>query len=136
MNSIKPYLIRSTYDWCIDNDFTPFLLVEDYSEFDIPSKDIKNGEIIFNISARAVRDLMINNDIVCFAARFNGVSKEIKIPVNTIKGIFAKEVNQGIEFARNHINISINSSSKNKNVEFNSLTYQLKNNKPNLQIIK
>ncbi len=136
MNSIKPYLIRSIYDWCIDNDFTPFLLVENCSGLDTHDKYIRNGEIIFNIGAKAVLDLMINNDIVCFVARFNGISKEIKIPINIIKGIFAKEVNQGIEFTRNRINISINLSSKDNMVEFNSLAHQSKNNKPNLQIIK
>ena len=28
MTSLKPYLIRSIYDWIMDNDLTPYLLVD------------------------------------------------------------------------------------------------------------
>lgn len=97
-NSTKPYLIRSIYDWCIDNDLTPFISVKAISSLGISSEYINNGEVILNISSRSVQNLIINNDIICFLARFNGISKKIEIPMNSIKGIFAKEVNQGIMF--------------------------------------
>jgi len=28
MTSLKPYLIRSIYEWIVDNDLTPHLLVD------------------------------------------------------------------------------------------------------------
>lgn len=99
INSTKPYLIRSIYDWCIDSGFTPFVSVKAYPELDIPMEYIKNGEVVLNISANAVHGLVINNEFISFDTRFNGVSRKLEIPFNAIKGIFAKEVNQGIAFS-------------------------------------
>ena len=28
MTSLKPYLIRSIYEWIIDNELTPYLLID------------------------------------------------------------------------------------------------------------
>ncbi|MBS0424111.1 MAG: ClpXP protease specificity-enhancing factor [Proteobacteria bacterium] len=99
ISSTKPYLIRSIYDWCVDSGFTPFVSVKAHAELDIPQEYIKNGEIIFNISARAVQGLNINDESITFSARFNGISRDLDIPLEAVKGIFAKEVNQGIAFS-------------------------------------
>lgn len=98
-SSNKPYLIRSIYEWCVDSNFTPYMSVIVFPELDMPEKYFKNDEIIFNISNKAVNDLIIDNEFIYFAARFNGVSKELEIPMVAIKGIFAKETNQGILFS-------------------------------------
>lgn len=99
INSTKPYLMRSIYDWCIDSGFTPFISVKAYPEMDIPDEYLKDGEIVFNVSQSAVQDLIINNDMVFFVARFNGISRKLEIPISAVKGIFAKEVNQGMAFS-------------------------------------
>ena len=140
INSTKPYLIRSIYDWCIDNDFTPYVSVRAYPELDVPMEYVKNSEIVFNISARAVNELIINNDYICFAARFNGVSRKLEIPLNAVKGIFAKEVNQGITFSSDNKEEENRGKSDNEQQNSaiqNSSTYQTKKaRKPNLRIIK
>ncbi len=137
INSTKPYLIRSIYDWCIDSDFTPFISVKVYQGLDLPEY-VKNDEVVLNISARAVHDLVINNDIVCFMARFNGVPRKLEIPISAIKSIFAKEVNQGIAFESDKGNEDQRIlSNKGSSVISDSLTYQSKNiSKPNLRVIK
>ncbi len=101
MDSTKPYLLRSIYEWCIDSGYTPFVTVVANSELDIPMDSMNSGELVFNIGQNAVQDLMIANDIISFYARFNGVSKKIVLPIESVKGIFAKEVNQGIAFQDN-----------------------------------
>ena len=98
MNSTKPYLIRSIYDWCLDSGFTPFVSVKATPELNMPQEYVRNGEIIFNISAKAVQGLNINNESITFSARFNGISRDLDIPLDAVKGVFAKEVNQGIAF--------------------------------------
>ena len=98
MISTKPYLLRSIYDWCLDSGFTPFITVTANQDLGLPVESAKNGEIIFNIGQNAVQNLVIDNDIICFEARFNGVSRKIELPMEVVKGIFAKEVNQGIAF--------------------------------------
>jgi stringent starvation protein B len=41
---------------------------------------VKNGEIVLNVSLNATRNLTINNELIQFSARFNGVSREVSIP--------------------------------------------------------
>ena len=64
----------------------------------VPDEFVKNGEIILNISDDAAHHLTLGNDLIQFSARFNGVSREISVPVNAVQGIFAKEISQGILF--------------------------------------
>ena len=138
INSTKPYLVHSIYDWCIDSNFTPFISVKPYPELDMPMEYIKNDEVIFNISAKAVQDLIINNGAICFMARFNGISRKLEIPMSVITGIFAKEVNQGIVFSSDteDENQEMTSNAQ-SNKASNSLTRQRKNtSKPNLRIVK
>ena len=96
--STKPYLIRSIYEWCNDCGYTPLLSVKASLEMNFPANNIKNDEIIFNIGPGAVHNLVIGNDIISFSARFDGVAREITFPADAVKGIFAREVNQGIAF--------------------------------------
>ena len=139
-NSTKPYLIRSIYDWCIDSGFTPFISVKAYPGLDMPMEYVKNGEIVFNISAKAVHELIIDNDFISFTARFNGVSRKLEIPLSAVKGIFAKEVNQGIAFSSDNKEVENQGTSDNEQQNStiqDSLTYQTKKSrKPNLRIIK
>jgi stringent starvation protein B len=96
--STKPYLVRSIYEWCNECGYTPLLSVKVNPDIDLPSDTEKNGEIIFNIAPSAVNNLVIGNDIITFSARFSGIAKEIIFPTDAVKGIFAREVNQGIAF--------------------------------------
>jgi stringent starvation protein B len=59
---------------------------------------VKDGEIVLNISPDATRNLKIDNDLIRFSARFNGVSREVSVPVGVVKGIFARETGQGLAF--------------------------------------
>lgn len=138
INSTKPYLIRSIYDWCIDSGFTPYVSVKVYPELDIPSEFVKNGEIILNISANAVHGLIINNEFISFDARFNGVSRKLEIPFDAIRGIFAKEVNQGIAFSpdKEDGQERIDNDQQSSKIR-NSSIHQTKNSrKPKLRLVK
>lgn len=99
MNSTKPYLIRAIYEWCVDNQYTPYVAVSVNSNTHVPIESVENGEIILNISQNAANDLIMSNDYIQFMARFDGVSKKMQIPMSAVKGIFAKEVNQGLTFS-------------------------------------
>ena len=65
----------------------------------VPQEHIKDGEITLNISHTAANNLEIGNEFIIFKARFDGSSRNIQIPINTVKGIYAKEINQGLSFA-------------------------------------
>ncbi len=96
--STKPYLIRAIYEWCSDNGYTPYLSVKVDAQTRVPNEFVKNGEIILNIRDDAVHHLTLGNDLIQFSARFDGVSREISVPVDSVQGIFAKETAQGILF--------------------------------------
>ena len=98
MLSTRPYLIRAIYEWCTDAGFTPHLLVHVDEHTRVPRGYVKDGQIVLNVGAGAVRDLAIDNDWVLFSARFSGSSHEIAVPINRVAAIFARENGQGMHF--------------------------------------
>jgi stringent starvation protein B len=96
--STKPYFIRAIYEWCSDCGYTPYLSVKVDDRTRVPVEYVKNGEIVLNVSLNATRNLTINNELIQFSARFNGVSREVSIPVDRVQGIFARENGQGAFF--------------------------------------
>ena len=96
--SAKPYLIRAICEWCGDNALTPYLAVKVNEQTRVPAAFVKNGEIVLNVSTTATRKLTIDNEWIQFAARFNGVSQEVAVPMSAVSGIFAKETGYGFAF--------------------------------------
>ncbi|SFQ00033.1 stringent starvation protein B [Nitrosomonas cryotolerans] len=139
VSATKPYLIRAIYEWCIDNEFTPYISVNVDSRTHVPTEYIKNGEIVLNIGHSAVEDLVIGNDMINLMARFNGIARKMEIPVDAVKGIFAKEVNEGITFIQ-EIEKAIAESTRDENEKISSSDSPKplppNNSKPQLRIIK
>ena len=97
-SSTKPYFLRAMYEWCLDNGFTPHLVVAVNSRTRVPQGYVKDGEIVLNINFSATKDLLIGNEAVTFSARFGGNPFDIYIPVDAVRGIFARESGQGMFF--------------------------------------
>ena len=96
--STKPYLLRAIFEWCVDNGLTPHLLVQPDQRTRVPQAYVRDGEITLNINYSATKDLHIGNDAVTFAARFSGASFDIYVPIDAVRGIFARENGQGMFF--------------------------------------
>jgi stringent starvation protein B len=96
----KPYLIRAIHEWCSDSGLTPYISVHVDANTRVPAEFVKNGEIVLNIGHDAAHRLTIGNELIQFAARFNGVSRECSVPVEAVTGIFARENGQGLFFPR------------------------------------
>jgi stringent starvation protein B len=96
--STKPYLVRAIHEWCVDNGFSPHLLVAVNIQCRVPMAYVKDGEIVLNINYTATKDLHIDNDAIVFSARFGGVAQNLYIPMSAVKGIFARENSQGMFF--------------------------------------
>jgi stringent starvation protein B len=101
--STKPYMMRAIHEWCVDNGFTPHLLVVVSSQTRVPMGYVKDGEIVLNINYSATKDLQLGNQEVTFSARFGGISQNIYVPIGAVKGIFARESGQGMFFEINEI---------------------------------
>ena len=96
--STKPYVVRAIWEWCTDNGYTAYLAVQVDENTRVPAEFVKNGEIILNISSDATHKLTIGNDLIQFAARFGGVSRECSVPMTAVRGVFARENGEGIFF--------------------------------------
>jgi stringent starvation protein B len=94
----KPYLLRAIYEWCGDSGLTPYLSVKVNDSTRVPKEYVKDGEIVLNISQTASRNLKLGNNLIQFTARFNGVSTEISIPIDSVLAIFSKETGRGLFF--------------------------------------
>lgn len=100
MTSSKPYLIRAIYDWIVDNELTPYLVVDaNYPGVLVPQEHVSMGKITLNISPSACRGLHLDNDKIVFSARFSGVTSQIFIKPAAVFAIYAKENGRGMEFS-------------------------------------
>jgi stringent starvation protein B len=99
MTSSRPYLLRAIYEWIVDNEMTPYILVDAESEgVHVPRQYVENGKIVLNVGPRAVEALDIDNDHVSFSARFSGQPVEVVFPVIASLAIYARENGQGMVF--------------------------------------
>jgi stringent starvation protein B len=99
MTPLKPYLIRSIYEWIIDNNLTPHLLVDaENPKAILPIDFIEDGKIVLNIRPEAIQGLNLGNEEIEFNARFSGKPMHIITPVNAVLAIFAKENGKGMIF--------------------------------------
>lgn len=99
MKSSRPYIMRALYDWILENNCTPYVLVD--ASLDgvvVPAQYVKDDQIVLNISPDAVVDLLISNEAVAFNGRFGGVATDVYVPVTAVIGIYARENGQGMVF--------------------------------------
>jgi stringent starvation protein B len=99
MTSSRPYLVRALFDWIVENNLSPYLLVNTrVPGVQVPTEHVVNDKIIFNISPQAVKDLQMGNDVVAFNGRFGGKPRSVSVPVRSILAIYAKENGRGMVF--------------------------------------
>ena len=99
MTSTRPYLIRAFYEWIVDNNCTPHIVVNaDILGTDVPREYIDGGQIVLNIAMSAVQSLSLGNELIHFQARFNGIAREVNIPIKAVMAIYARENGRGMVF--------------------------------------
>ncbi|MCK5647688.1 MAG: ClpXP protease specificity-enhancing factor [Gammaproteobacteria bacterium] len=99
MTPSRPYLLRGIYDWLIDNEQTPYLLVDAEAQgVIVPLEHVQDGKIILNISLTATRDLELTNDSVTFNARFGGKPMKVNVPIMATLALYSKENGRGMMF--------------------------------------
>ena len=99
MTSNRPYLIRAIHEWICDNGLTTHLAVNaGYPGVEVPQDFVQDGQIVLNIAPRAVTNFVAGNEEIAFSARFGGVPMSIRVPINAVVAIFARENGQGMAF--------------------------------------
>ncbi|MGB2131442.1 MAG: ClpXP protease specificity-enhancing factor [Marinobacterium sp.] len=102
MNSItpsRPYLLRALYDWVIDNDMTPHIVVDAQVQgVQVPVQFVQDGQITLNIAPGAVQGLLVDDQGISFSARFGGVPMNVYAPMVAVLAIFTRENGMGMGF--------------------------------------
>lgn len=99
MLSNKPYLVRAFYEWIVDSECTPYVLIDaTCPRVDVPEQFVEDGQIVLNISPQAVTDFLVTNKEMHFVARFSGEKRNIYVPIQAILAIYAMENEEGIHF--------------------------------------
>src|SRR5690554_6548158 len=99
MTPKRPYILRALYEWLVDNELTPHLVVDaEWPHTYVPRQYVQDGQIVLNVAPSAVQALQMNNDAVQFFARFNGVEQKVVIPLGTLLALYARENGAGTIF--------------------------------------
>lgn len=99
MTPRRPYMLRAFYEWLVDNDLTPHLVVAaTLPGVRVPEEFIQDGQIILNLAPRAVGNLELGNEAVTFSARFGGRPHSVIVPLYAVQAIYARENGAGTMF--------------------------------------
>lgn len=99
LRSLRPYMFRAWYDWILDNQMTPYIIVDTtYKNVMVPESYIKDGKIVLNITPGIVEKMEMTKSHLHFHARFGGHKHHIFVPLRAIESIFAKENQMGTTF--------------------------------------
>ncbi len=85
-------------EWIIDSGMTPHIIAADHPDLVVPDAARQDGKVVLNISATAVRDLLIDAEMLSFVARFGGVSQAVSVPMEAVQAIYARENGRGMMF--------------------------------------
>lgn len=99
MTPKRPYLLRALYDWIVDNQLTPHLVVDATTVgTKVPQQFVQDGQITLNISPSAVVGLQLLDEEVRFNARFGGKPMDVIVPMAAALALFARENGAGAMF--------------------------------------
>ena len=100
MKSRRPYLLRAMHEWISDSDCTPHIVVDaSMKGVDVPRQYVRDGKIVLNLSWNATGQLSMGSDEICFNGRFGGASMTVRIPIDAVLAVYARETGQGMIFA-------------------------------------
>ena len=99
MTPRRPFMLRAFYDWLLDNELTPHLVVDATLQgVRVPMEFVQDGQIILNVAPRAVGNLELGDDEVTFSARFGGRPHLVIVPLYAVQAIYARENGAGTMF--------------------------------------
>lgn len=95
----RPYLLRALYDWIVDSELTPYVLVNAAAAgVNVPADYVKDGKIVLNVAPHAVRDLAMDDRALACECRFGGRPFSVYLPMPSIEAIYARETGEGMAF--------------------------------------
>lgn len=109
MARLRAYLAEATYDWIVDQGFTPYFLVDAEIEgVEVPVDYVEQGKIVLNASPDAVQHLDFAEGYIGFQASFGGNAMQVFIPDDALLAIYSRETNQGIYAREGSLGMMVN----------------------------
>ena len=97
MKSRRPYMLRAMHEWISDSDCTPHIVVDAAMKgVDVPRQYVRDGKIVLNLSWNATAQLSMGSDEISFNGRFGGASMTVRIPMDAVLAVYARETGQGM----------------------------------------
>ena len=97
--SPRPYNLRAVYEWLIDNNLKPYVLIDVLVDgVIVPQEYVENGKIVLDISREAATNIHLYNKHIEFDVRFGGKSFSVFLPMQSILAIYDKKNGLGIVF--------------------------------------
>ncbi|WP_191024340.1 ClpXP protease specificity-enhancing factor [Salinimonas profundi] len=128
MTPNQPYLLRAFFDWIVDNDMTPYIVVDATNALtEVPQEFVKDGQIVLNISPSACVNFGLDLEFLSFQARFGGQPRQIRMPCQAVMAIYARENGAGTVFA---VEEELSSPSSAESLEDASLSDDASTTKP------
>jgi len=132
----RPYLLRAFYNWIVDSDCTPHVIVDAIlPHVDVPEQFVENGKIVLNIAPRSVMDFSLDDEALSFNARFGGQPTQIYVPLYAIEGIYARENGAGTIFPEEAAYEALKSPVKDETPEGDTEA-KSESKKPTLRVVK
>ena len=95
----RPYLLRAFYDWIVDSECTPHIIVDaTMPQVEVPEQFVENGKIVLNIAPESIVAFSLNDEALSFNARFSGQPMQVYVPLYAIEGIYTQENGVGTMF--------------------------------------
>jgi stringent starvation protein B len=95
----RPYLLRALYDWIVDSNLTPYVLVNARAaDVQVPADYVNDGKIVLNVAPHAVRQLSMDDTSLTCECRFGGRPFAVYLPMQSIEAIYARETGEGMAF--------------------------------------
>ena len=96
--SLRPYLMRATFEWCLDQGYTPYAVVVVDDWCSVPREFVRDEQIVFNLNPEATQGLLIGEDALSFKARFSGRVHDVHVPLGRVVALYARETTEGMAF--------------------------------------
>lgn len=90
--SPAPYFFRAHYDWLLDNQLTPHLLLNpSQAAVRLPTHLRRGQALVLNLAPRAIQNLQVDQKAIAFSARFQGVPFAVFVPWPAAVALYGQE---------------------------------------------
>lgn len=139
MRDKKPYLLRAIFEWLLDSDCTPYLLVARPDcgwVSGLPEHLLQQDSVVLNVSPRAAPDFRIEEEALFFSTRFSGQSRQIVVAMEAVAALFAQENQEGMMFEVDSELLAKGAKVKSNQISNNTTTKASKKSASHLKILK